>query len=182
MYYHNKLIWNHKYQYYSLETWSTTWIASFGTEGVYIYIHTVKHGLIFLVLESSRFGCRNIRNYMIGYTSVWGELTRHGAPPPAETNGEGSASLVRPASSGAARVLGCSDARGREKQPRAVNHAVARCAEAGAGPEGRGTRRWWSARAQRTAFGLRWRTASRERTSRGQSDKDLTADITLEKY
>jgi hypothetical protein len=91
---------------------------------------------------------RDIRNYMIDYTSVRGKLTRNGAPPAAEaaeTNGEGSASLVRPTSSGAARVLSGSDARGRQKQQRAVNHAAARCAEAGAGP--RAGSRWSSARA-----------------------------------
>ena len=53
----------------------------------------------------------------------------------AETNGEGSASLVQPTSSSAGRVLSGSDARGRQKKPRAVNHAAARCAEAGAGPQ-----------------------------------------------
>jgi len=111
----------------------------------------------------------------------------------AETNGEGSASLVQPTSSSAGRVLSGSDARGRQKKPRAVNHAAARCAEAGAGPQAVGrapveerASRWclpvWTLEALGEPRANEQGRIGEGGGTRVITDKDLTADIRLEKY
>jgi hypothetical protein len=73
---------------------------------------------------------------MLACTREGGDrLTRNSSPAAgAERNGEGGAPRVEATASGAAGVVnGGGDPRARQKQPRAVNHAVARRVGVGAG-------------------------------------------------